>query len=119
MNEPNPRIAKIVAGMIRAIHARPRQVLNKLSAADAEEALAELDGIDRETARKQALDARALDRIPAADDLRKNYASTETDLTKVMAQVHDKPHRVAGYRRPSNSDDGLGPLQKGGFEPKM
>src|SRR5271170_2245008 len=104
MNEPNKRLAKLAAQMIIAIHRRPRQTLGKLTAADAESAIDELDAIDRKNEMKRSLDAKALERIPAADDLRKNYASTETDLTKVMAQVHDKPHRVAGYRQPDTGN---------------
>jgi len=88
MNEPNPRITKIVAKMIQAIHARPRQSLGKITAADAEGALAELDGLDQETARKQALDAKATERYFGAEDLRKSYESTGDPLEKIVA-IHE------------------------------
>jgi len=100
MNEqPNARITKIVAKMIQAIHGRPRQMLNALSAADAEQAFAEAAEIDRNEEMKRGIDLKANERYFGAEDLRKNYANAEPDLTKAMAQVHDKPHRVAGYRR--------------------
>jgi hypothetical protein len=77
MNEqPNARITKIVAKMIQAIHGRPRQTLGKLTAADAESAIDELDAIDRKNEMKRSLDAKALERMPAADDLRKGQLSS-------------------------------------------
>jgi hypothetical protein len=119
MNEPNARITKIVAKMIQAIHGRPRQTLNKLTAEDADQAFTEAAEIDRNETRKRAIDARALDRMPADEmDLRKNYkAGGETDPAAVMAKIHDRPRRVL-LHSPVEKGTALGGVIEKGVMPE-
>jgi hypothetical protein len=112
------RTVKIISKLLGQIHRFPRRPMNKLSAQDAEDLVASVDALDRNDEMKRAIDAKALDRMPAADDLRKNYANNETDLTKAMTQVHDKPHRIAGYRR-AETGTSLGPIMKGTLDPNI
>ena len=118
MNEqPNARITKIVAKMIQAIHGRPRQTLGKLTAADAESAIDELDAIDRKNEMKRSLDAKALERIPAADDLRKGQLSSG-NVDEEMRKIHEKPHRVLLHRPAPKGDDSLGGVIAKGAMPE-
>ncbi len=90
----------MVAKLIGQIHRRaPRQDLSKLTAADAEQALTEIDAIATAEESRKVIDARACDRIFGAQDLRKNYATADADSAKALARIHEQGNPVIGPNR--------------------
>src|SRR5208283_4905046 len=106
-------VTKLVANLIRKIHGRPRQVLNKLSAEDADDALKEIATSEADRESRKIISARACDRAFGADDLRKNYATGETNPAKVLAKVHASGRPVISTERVARGTHLGGVIPKG------
>src|SRR5208282_2199460 len=106
-------VTKLVANLIRKIHGRPRQVLSKLSAEDADDALREIAVSEADKESRKIITARACDRAFGADDLRKNYATHETDPAKVLAKLHQQGYPVISPDRVAKGNHLGGVIPKG------